>query len=243
MRVYIFAKRNFTEILRDPLSLIFGAGLPIALMILFCILSKSVPGMPQIFAVRSLGLSMAYFGLTFLTLFTGMLLANDRDKAFLTRLRATPLRQSECLLGYLLPMLPVAIIQIALCFLVAFAVGFPVSFRVIPAIAALLCNALFFISLGLLFGTLFSATQVGGISSILVNAAAIFSGIWFPLEQMQGGFRKFCDALPFMHGLSLVKQAYAGTGGTMLADAAYLLLCAVVFFTLAAVLMRKKAEC
>jgi ABC-2 type transport system permease protein len=43
MKAAYFAKRNAKEILRDPLSLIFGVLLPVILIALFSIISKNAP--------------------------------------------------------------------------------------------------------------------------------------------------------------------------------------------------------
>ena len=46
MRMLSFANRNRKEILRDPLSLIFGIGFPLILLLLMTWLKKSLPDMP-----------------------------------------------------------------------------------------------------------------------------------------------------------------------------------------------------
>ena len=108
MKALVFSKRNLKEIVRDPLSLIFGVGLPIIMLCLFCVISSSVDNMPSMFGASEMAPSMAAFGLSFLTLFLSLLMANDNNNSFLTRLLASPMKTSDFILGYALPMLPLA---------------------------------------------------------------------------------------------------------------------------------------
>ena len=113
MRAAAFAKRNLKELLRDPLTLFFGLGFPLVLLVLMNVIQRNVP--VQIFALETLAPGIALFGLTFLALFSGLLLARDRTSAFLARLTASPMTAADFLLGYLLPLLPLAVGQSAIC--------------------------------------------------------------------------------------------------------------------------------
>ncbi len=84
-----FASRNQKEILRDPLSLVFGFGLPIVLLFLFSIMQQNMPY--DLFQIEQLAPGIIVFGFSFLTLFSGMLLGKDRGSSFLLRLFASPL--------------------------------------------------------------------------------------------------------------------------------------------------------
>ena len=101
MRVKAFAKRNLKELFRDPLTLFFGLGFPLVLLVLMNVIQRNVP--VHIFELSTLAPGIALFGLTFLALFSGLLLARDRTTAFLARLAASPMTASDFLLGYLLP--------------------------------------------------------------------------------------------------------------------------------------------
>ena len=71
--------------------------------------------------------------------------------------------------------------------------------------------ALFFISLGLLFGSILSDKQVGGIcGALLTNLSAWLSGIWFDLELVGSTFKSIAYALPFAHAVELERLAVAG---------------------------------
>lgn len=98
MRFLNFSSRNRKEILRDPLSLVFGIGFPVIMLALFSVLSNSIQGMPkEIFSISNFAPDMVVFGLSFITLFLGTLMANDRKSSFLARLFSSPLKERLCL--------------------------------------------------------------------------------------------------------------------------------------------------
>ena len=113
MKVFVFAKRCLKEILRDPLNLVFGLGFPVAILLLLSAIQTNVP--VELFAIESLAPGAAVFGLSFITLFSATLVAKDRESAFLQRLYATPLKGTDFILGYTLPLFPVAIAQAGIC--------------------------------------------------------------------------------------------------------------------------------
>ncbi len=211
MRYLAFSSRNRKEILRDPLSMVFGVGFPVVLILLISIMQQSMVGMPvDIFGIDSFAPGMAVFGLSFIPLFLGMLIANDRDSAFLMRLFASPLTAFDYIMGYSLPLIPVAVIQSAVCFGAAFLFGLPISVNILLAVVVLIPIAALFIGFGLLSGSCLTGSQVGGISSILINVAAWLSGTWFSLELIGGTFEAICHALPFAHAVDAVEAAVQG---------------------------------
>ena len=240
MKALIFSKRNLKEIIRDPVSLAFGVGLPVVMMIIFYYLYRSVSCMPSIYGVNSMAPGMAVFGLSFITLFMGMLIANDAQSSFLSRLFASPMKSSDFILGYSLPMLPCALFQIVICLAIGAVMGMKISIHILPAVIFLLIDALFYISLGLLFGSLFNSNQVGGISSLIVNAAAILSGTWIPLDAVKGGFKTVCNMLPFSHSLTLVKNTLAGDYSNTLIDFVWVTISTLIISFAAAAVFKKK---
>ena len=180
MRMLAFAGRNRKEILRDPLSLVFGVGFPVALLGMMTMMQHSLNAPVVVFGLDVFTPGMAVFGLSFISLFLGMLVAGDRSSSFLMRLFASPLTGAEYILGYSLPMVPVAIAQSTICFGTAVALGLPFTPRMFVAILALIPVGVLFIGFGLLIGSNLAASQVGGIASILVNVSTLLSGTWFP---------------------------------------------------------------
>ena len=230
----IFAKRCAKEILRDPINLGFGLGFPLVLLLLLSAMQANIP--VNLFEIDNLTPGMTVFGLSFLTLFSATLVARDRESAFLQRLYTTPLRGIDFILGYMIPILPIAIGQTALCYLFAVPLGLTVSPNIVYAVLGILPMAVFNVALGLLCGSVFGVKQVGGIcGALLTNLSAWLSGVWFDLELVGGIFEKIAHCLPFYHGAQLEKALFAGNFG---AAAAHLLPVALysVLLTIASVL-------
>ena len=209
----IFAKRCAKEILRDPINLAFGLGFPLVLLLLLSAMQANIP--VSLFEIDNLAPGMTVFGLSFLTLFSATLVSRDRESAFLQRLYTTPLRGIDFILGYLLPILPIAMGQSALCYLFAVPLGLRVSVNIVYAVLGILPMAVFNISLGLLCGSLLGVKQVGGIcGALLTNLSAWLSGVWFDLELVGGIFEKIAQVLPFYHGAQLARVLIAGDFGS-----------------------------
>ena len=66
-------------------------------------------------------------------------------------------------MGYMLPLLPIALGQTAICYLFAIPLGLTVSVNILYAVIGMIPMAIFNIALGLLCGSLFGVKQVGGI--------------------------------------------------------------------------------
>lgn len=209
MRVFAFSKRCTKEILRDPLNLIFGIGFPVVLLLLLSAIQANIP--VNLFEIKTLAPGISVFGLSFITLFSATLVAKDRESSFLQRLYTTPLKALDFILGYMLPMIPMALAQGTVCYSVAVLFGLPFDLNVIYAIFMMLPASVFYISLGLLCGSFFGVKQVGGIcGALLTNLSAWLSGIWFDLELVGGLFCKIADFLPFIHAVELERAIISG---------------------------------
>lgn len=212
MKLLAFGGRNFRELLRDPISAIFGLGFPLGLMAIMQTLFRHVPGMPEVFLIQSFGPGMVVFGQTFLTMFLATLMTSDRLGAYLSRLFTAPMSGADFIGGYALALLPLALLQGAACLALAVAFGMPLGNNLPAVLAAILADMALFVALGLLMGSLFRSVQMtSGMCSVLVNAVAWLSGMWFPLELVGGGFYAVCRALPFYHAVKMMKCAVAGT--------------------------------
>lgn len=228
----IFAKRCAKEILRDPINLAFGLGFPLVLLLLLSAMQANIP--VSLFEIDNLAPGMTVFGLSFLTLFSATLVSRDRETAFLQRLYTTPLRGIDFILGYLLPILPIAMGQSALCYLFAVPLGLTVSVNIVYAVLGILPMAIFNIALGLLCGSLLGVKQVGGIcGALLTNLSAWLSGVWFDLELVGGVFEKIAHGLPFYHGAQLARVLIAGDPGAAWGHLLVVTLYSVVFMVAA----------
>ena len=209
MRMRTFAKRCAKEILRDPLNLAFGLGFPIVLLLLLSAIQANIP--VSLFELESLTPGLAVFGLSFMTLFSATLVAKDRESSLLQRLYTTPMEASDFIMGYMLPVIPMAIGQSCVCYLTAILMGLPVSIHIVHGILMGIPVSVFYISLGLLCGSVFHVKAVGGIcGALLTNLSAWFSGIWFDLELVGGTFRKIANLLPFVHAVELERAILGG---------------------------------
>ena len=113
MKMLTFAKRCTKEILRDPLNLAFGLGFPLVLLLLLSAMQANIP--VPLFQIGHLTPGITVFGLSFMTLFSATLVSKDRESAFLQRLYTTPLTAVDFILGYMLPMIPIALGQTVIC--------------------------------------------------------------------------------------------------------------------------------
>lgn len=209
MRMLTFAKRNAKEILRDPLNLGFGIGFPLVLLVLLSALQRNIP--VSLFEIDTLTPGITVFGLSFMTLFSATLVAKDRESAFLQRLYTTPLKGFEFIIGYMLPLLPIALAQTVICYLFAIPLGLTVSANIIYAVIGIIPMAVFNIALGLLCGSIFGVKQVGGIcGALLTNLSAWLSGVWFDLKLVGGFFEKLANALPFFRAAEAEKALFGG---------------------------------
>ena len=208
MRMMTFAKRCAKEILRDPINLAFGLGFPLVLLVLLSTMQKNIP--VHLFEIDTLTPGITVFGLSFMTLFSATLIAKDRESAFLQRLYTTPLTGFDFIMGYMLPLLPIALGQTAICYLFAIPLGLTISTNILYAIIGIIPMAVCNIALGLLCGCLFGVKQVGGIcGALLTNLSAWLSGIWFDLKLVGGTFEAIANLLPFVHAVELEKALFS----------------------------------
>ena len=209
MRMLTFAGRNTKELLRDPLTLAFGLGFPLVLLFLLSAIQANVP--VSLFEVEHLTPGVAVFGLSFMTLFSATLIAKDRGSSLLRRLYTTPLTSLDFILGYTLPILPMAAAQATICYLAALFLGLEVTVNLLYAILFILPVSLLYIGIGLLCGSVLTDKQAGGIcGGLLTNLAAWLSGTWFDLDLVGGAFKTIANALPFVHAVELERGVLAG---------------------------------
>ncbi len=213
MRAFVFTKRCLREVLRDPLTLFFGVAFPVILFVLLSVMNLNIPaeaGM-KMFDIEMLLPGVIVFGFSFLALFGGMLLAGDRETAFLTRLFTSPLRACDFIAGYSLPLFPVGLAQAVTCVLVGFIFGLSPTLHILTMLLFLIPSMLLFVGVGLLVGSLLHFRQVGSIcGALLTNVAAWLSGTWFSLDLLGEGFKAFAYCLPFANAVDAARAALAG---------------------------------
>ena len=84
-RMRFFASRNAREILRDPISVGFGVAFPILLLLLLSFLNRHIPAEAHmtLFEPEQLAPGVSVFSLSFLALFSALLLSRDRSSALI----------------------------------------------------------------------------------------------------------------------------------------------------------------
>ncbi|MBQ4354561.1 MAG: ABC transporter permease [Clostridia bacterium] len=222
-RIFAFANRVFLELIRDPLSYLFALGFPLVMLGIMTIVNASIPeeaGM-TLFEPVSLVPGISVFGLTFLTLFTALLLASDRENGFLMRVTVSPMRTWEFLAGYLLPVLLLAALQ----GVITYAAGWILSavqgealplHGIFAAMLVCLPSAVFFIALGFLFGCLLGVKSAPGVASVIISAASMLGGIWMDVDALGGVWLSICRILPFYHAVRAARAAVSLTAEGLL---------------------------
>ena len=240
MRTLVFASRNTKEIMRDLLTLFFGVCFPLVLLVLLSAINSSIPqGAMTLFNIETLAPGITVFGLSFIALFSSMLISKDRSTSFILRLFTSPLKASEFILGYTLPLIPMALAQTAICYIASIFFGLEMSMNTVVATLVNIPIALVFIALGLLLGTVLNEKAVGGVcGALLTNLSAWFSNIWFDTTLVGGWFETISNILPFAHAVNASRYAISGDFDKILPElvwvigyAAVLLVIAIVVFT------------
>ena len=201
MRMINFAKRNFKELVRDPISLIFEIALPIFLLFIFQ--QFNIPS--ENFKLENFTPGIILFGFSFITLFTATLIAKDRTSSFLIRLGTSPMKSKDFILGYIVSLLPIVVIQNVLFFIVSIVLGLSFTINIILTILVSVLVSILFITLGILIGSLVSERATGGIGSIVVQLVCFTSGMYFPKETVGKTFAFICELLPFESCLNIIK--------------------------------------
>ena len=207
-RIFTLTKRNLKEIIRDPLSLIFTLVLPLFMEILFYLIFHDLT---EQFQMKYLAPGIVVFSQAFLTLFTGLLLSTDKNTSFLTRLYVSKAKSYEFIFAYALSVLPITLVQSILFFLIGgifdtalFGLG------MILAIILSVVTSLFFIGMGILFGSICNEKSIGGVSSIVIVGQSVLSGMWFPVDGLNNGMITFMKVLPFKNATMLIQNMIIG---------------------------------
>ena len=241
MRMLTFAKRNAKEILRDPLTLFFGLGFPLVLILLLSAIQANIP--VELFEIAHLTPGICVFGLSFMTLFSATLIAKDRGSSLLQRLYTTPLTALDFILGYTLPIIPVAVLQTVICYIVSIILGLEITVNILWSVIFIVPISIFFIAMGLLFGSILNDKQVGGIcGALLTNLSAWLSGTWFDLQLVGGVFKKIAYALPFVHAVEMERALLGGDFSGMLPHFLWVMAYAVVTLVVAVVLFLRQMK-
>lgn len=213
-RALVFAGRNVKELLRSPVSWIFGLALPVGLFVIMQVIINSIgadaaANVPMFGVARFTGGALL-FGASFLGMFCAILISDDCAHSFLARLSVSPMTSFDFIAGYALAVLPIAALQNVITLVVALCFGLTPTVNILPTILLSMLFSLVFISIGMIFGSALGVKTATPVCSAVVQAAALLSGMWFDLDMIGGGFAMFCRVLPFANIYDMARYALAG---------------------------------
>lgn len=244
-RTLVFAGRNTKEILRDIFTLIFGILFPLVLLVLLTAINRSIPkeASMTLFNISNLVPGVAVFGLSFISLFTATIVSKDRCTSFILRLYTSPLKPSQYIIGYTLPLIPISLMQTLVCYAASFLMGLEFSISIIPAIFVNIPTALLYIAMGLLCGTIFNDKMVGGVcGALLTNLSAWLSSTWFDISLIGGTFEKIANLLPFIHAVKAGRFALSGNYSEMWPELLWVFGYALVIGVIACIVFNYKMK-
>ena len=237
MRTINFAKRNFKELVRDPLGMVFSILLP--LFLLFIFQQFKIPN--ESFKLNNFTPGIIIFGFSFITLFTSTLVSKDRETSLLVRLGVSPMKGIDYILGYIIPILILVVIQNILFFILAIILGLEFSIYIVYSILVSLLISILFIALGILIGSIFSNKSSSGISSIVVQLVCFTSGMYFSTEMVGKGFKFICNILPFESALNILKNVLNNSVNLIsLKDILVFSIYTIIIFILSIIVFKKK---
>jgi ABC-2 type transport system permease protein len=238
MKYAYFSSRNTKEILRDPLSLVLGLLLPIMFIALFSTIAKNAP--IDVFKPVNIVPGITIFGLTFTTMFLGLLIAKDKSSSLLTRLFISPLKPSDYIIGYFLPVLPFALFIGLGCLFAGILIGVPFSVYVLYTLLSFVPYALLSAFVGIFLGVVCNQTQIMAIGNIYIIASAILGGAWMELNVLGSRMKWLADLLPFSHAIEASRIILANRPENYWFHLLIVSSYALVFFVLSVFFFRRK---
>jgi len=249
MKSLVFAKRTIKEILRDPLSYIFCLGFPMVMLVIMSIIDKSIPAQANmtVFHIENLGPGIAYFGLTFVMLFSSIQVSKDRSTALLLRLYASPMTPADYCIGYTLPVFLLALVQMGICFVASFVIGLFVDYTfsvgaILLSMLALVPSVFLLTGIGILFGSVVNEKAAPGLCSIIISVTGMIGGIWMDIDGLGGVIKEVASVLPFYHGVQLAKAPFNGNVENTLEHLLWTVICAAVVYVLAILIFQYKMK-
>lgn len=211
MKIISFSGRVLKELYRDPIVIILAIGQPILFLLLFHYVGQSDPNAPAVFIIDNLVPGVIVFSFGFLTLFSAILLARDRKSAFLTRLLASPLTPVEFIFAYILPFIPIALLQIIVCLWVGVFLGMTFQMGIFFSFLVFLPIAIFCIAFGMILGSLFTETSAPPAGSIAIVVISLFGGVFSDPKMIGGVFGQIGYSLPFAHAVDAARALFQGS--------------------------------
>ena len=240
MTYLYFVKRNFKEILRDPLSILLGIFLPVFFILLFSTIAKNAP--IEVFQPVNIVPGLTIFGFTFITMFIGLLIAKDKSSSLLTRLFISPLKPKDFIIGYSIPMLPFSLIIGMVCLLIGVIIGIPLSWSLLYTLLSFIPYVLFSIFVGIFLGVICNETQILAVGNIYIIAGAILGGTWMDLDVLGKNIKIITEILPFSHAVEASRIVLSARPDNIWGHQTIVFIYITVFFFLAVFFFNKKIK-
>ncbi len=203
-----FARRTYREILRDPVSLIFGLAFPLILMVVLQIICKNVytsgSDVLECYEIDKLMIGISVYSFSFTSFYAGIRVSKDKNEGYIQRFYSSRLKLVDFLLGYIAPLLLITFMQSVMCVTTAFILDAILSldklhfgFNYILLIAMMIPCELVFICIGLMLGCSFRARESFAIFIGIILVTIMTGNIFFPASSFGNGYVIFCKILPF----------------------------------------------
>lgn len=203
-----FAKRTYREILRDPVSLIFGLAFPLVLLVVLQIICKNLVsnGMDVLdcYEIDKLMIGVSIYSFSFTSFYAGIRVSKDKNEGYIQRFYPSRLQLEDYILGYIAPLLLITFMQSICCVATSFILDTILGLdklhfgpNYIILILMMIPCELIFICIGLMLGCSFKANESIGIFIGIILITVLTANIFFPAESFGSGYVIFCKILPF----------------------------------------------
>jgi ABC-2 type transport system permease protein len=182
------------------------------------------------------------FGLLIMIPTSARIIVRDKEKGFLSRLLTTPTRPLDFISSYSLCLIFIAIAQIILFMLVAWAFGMDYVGNLWIAFFIFFLTGLCSIGIGMVIGSLSkSEAQAEPLCWLFSMPLAMLSGCWFSIEMLPSYLRDIANAFPYAHSISAARGVITRGVGIegVTTDFLFLVGWAVVVFLLGIILFRR----
>ena len=245
MKSITFSERNIKELLRDPISYIFLIIFPIAMLLVMTGINAGIPDYAQmtIYNIENLSAGICIFGFSFDMLFAALQISSDRNTSFLVRLYSSPMSPADFIIGYTLPLVLTALLQCLIIFGISAIIGVTAGYtfnllNVLLSVLVMLPSALLFISIGIMFGTLFNHKAAPPLSSVIITVSGMLGGVWMDPDKLGSPMTDICKLLPTASARAAISGSYSDIGFPLMIVTVY----AVLLFTASLIAFFKKSK-
>lgn len=152
--------------------------------------------------VDFMGPGIIIFGLLIMIPTSARPIVRDKEKGFMSRLLTTPTRPMDFILGYSLSMVAIAIAQIIIFMVAAWAMGMDIVGSFWLAFLVFFLTGLCSIGIGMVIASLSkSENQAEPFAWLISMPLASLSGCWFSIEMMPDYLKAFAYTFPYAHAI------------------------------------------